>query len=147
MSSNRMLVSALLGFFLVGLLAACQSTKNPGMMIGSIQGKTGDETEVYATVAGVQEYVSASEWDKWLALYADDAVLTRGSDKVSKSEMRKFIEGKQYKISDMEVLQKVIGADDAFVSTRFIGNGKEELESYKLKKIDGKWLIVEETNP
>ncbi|SHO49045.1 nuclear transport factor 2 family protein [Desulfopila aestuarii] len=147
MKLSRALINVALVLFLVGLLAACQSTKNPGMMIGNIQGNTSDETEVYAIVAKVQEYISASEWDKWLALYSDDAILTKGDEKVSKSEMRKSVEGIKYKITDMEVLQKTIGVDEAVVSTRFLGNGKEQLESYKLKKIDGIWLIVEETNP
>ena len=147
MSRLRVVLPMLLALFVVGVLSGCQATKDPGMMIGTIQGKTDDETAIYTTLGQVQQYISAGAWDKWLALYSDDAVLTLGDKKVSKEEMRKAVDGLKYTITDMEVLQKVIGKDDAFVSTKMLGNGKEHLESYKFKKIDGTWLIVEEMNP
>ena len=147
MSRLRVVLPMLLALFVVGVLSGCQATKDPGMMIGTIQGKTDDETAIYNSLAQLQQYISASEWEKWLALYSDDAVFTLGDKKVSKEDMRKATEGIKYTITDMEVLQKVIGKDDAFVSTKWLGNGKEEFESYKFKKIDGTWLIVEEMNP
>lgn len=142
-----------LGVFILGVcciawLSGCQATKQPGTFIGDMQGKNDNETAVFSVLSQLQEYVSASEWDKWLALYSDDAILTLGEKKVSKEEMREAAQGiKKYTITNMAVLQKVVGSDDAFVSTRFLGNGKETQESYKLKKIDGNWLIVEEMNP
>ena len=61
--------------------------------------------------------------------------------------MRSIVDGITYKITEMEILKKNIGNEQAFVSVRMIGNGKKHFETYKLKKFDGKWLITEETNP
>lgn len=140
-------LSLIIVLLLVGLLSSCQSTKQAGTMVGDMKAKNSDEAEVYATISKVQEYISSSQWDKWLALYSDDAVLTERDRKVSKEEMRDVVDGISYKITEMEILQNVVGKDAAFVSVRMVGNGKEQLESYKLAKFDGQWLITEEMNP
>lgn len=129
------------------LLVACQSTKDPGKMVGQLKPMNADEAAIYTSLEGVKNHISASQWDDWLALYSDDAVLTNGKDQVNKKEMRKAVDGINYKISEMEILDQTIEADSASVSVRMIGNGKKHLETYKFKKMDGKWLIVEETNP
>lgn len=138
---------ALMSLLLVGLLASCQSTKEPGKMVGQLKPMNSDEAAIYATLEGVKNHISAGQWDEWLALYSDDAVLTNGKSNVTKAEMRDAVQGINYQITEMEILDQTINTDDASVSVAMIGNGKKHKETYKFKKMDGKWLIVEETNP
>ena len=106
-----------------------------------------DEKAIYSILGTLQESISASEWDKWLALYSDDAVLTSGNKKLNKQQMRTEVKGISYKITNMAVLDKNIEEDQASVSVSMDGNGKKHYETYKLRKMDGEWLIVAETNP
>ena len=128
-------------------VTSCQSTKNPGTALDQIKPASSDEQAIFESVTALQNHISNSEWDEWLALYADDAVLTNGRDKVSKREMRNVVEGISYKITELKVLNKEIGADQAKVSVQFLGNGKKQLETYHYKKINNEWLIFMETNP
>ena len=149
MNCFRILKKIVICFMILGFLVSCktgtQSTNS--MIVGQIQATNPDEEAIYGILVNLKDYISASQWDKWLSLYSDDAILTTGSNKVSKIEMRNFIEGKTYKISKMEILEKNIAEGQASVSVRMIGNGKRHYETYKFKKFDAKWLITEETNP
>ena len=138
---------ALLCLLTIMSLAACQSGKQEGISVTQLQPVDSDEAQIYAALQNIQNYISAGEWDKWLALYSDDAILTKGSAQVSKEEMRAAVDGITYVITSMTVLEKNIGASEAIVRTSMVGNGKKQLESYRFNKIDGKWLIMEETNP
>jgi ketosteroid isomerase-like protein len=115
--------------------------------VENLQPANNDEAEIFLIVQNLQQYISTSQWDKWLAMYSDDAILTSGKKNVTKEEMRKMIDGFSYKITKMEVTKKQINAEDAFVSVSMIGNGKHQLETYHFKKINNSWRIVKETNP
>ena len=130
-------------------MVSCKTTSHStnSMIVGQIQATNPDEEAIYGVLVNLKDYISASQWDKWLSLYSDDAILTTSNDKLSKTEMRSFIEGQTYRISKMEILKKSIAENQASVSVRMIGNGKKHYETYKLRKFDDKWLIVEETNP
>ena len=174
MKCNRCLKSAFVCLLILGFLTACetgpQSTKTVStkttstktaptkstptkttstktMMIGQIQATSSDEEAIYGILVNLIDYINSSQWEKWLSLYSADAVLTTGQKQVDKVEMRRIVDGISYKITEMEILKKNIGAKQASVSVRMVGNGKKHLETYKFKKFSGKWLIVEETNP
>ena len=117
------------------------------MMVGQIKATNPDEKAIYGILENLKDYISSSQWEKWLSLYSADAILTVDQKQVDKVEMRSIVNGITYKITEMEILKKKIGVEKASVSVRMIGNGKKHLETYKLKKFDGKWLIIEETNP
>lgn len=129
------------------LLSSCNSTKSSKTLVENLQPTNSDEAEVYKIVQNIQTYISTSQWDEWLAMYSDDAILTSGKNNVTKEEMRKLIDGVSYKITKMEVTKKQINTEDAFVSVSMIGNDKPQLETYHFKKINNSWLIVKETNP
>ena len=149
MKCNRILKSTLICFLILGFLVACtagsQSTK--AMMVDQIKATNPDEEAIYSILENIKDYISSSQWEKWLSLYSADAILTSGQKQVDKVEMRSIVDGLTYKITEMEILKKNIGREQAFVSVRMIGNGKEHFETYTFKKFNGKWLIVEETNP
>ena len=149
MKCNRILKSTLICFLILGFLVACkagsQSTK--AMMVDQIKATSPDEEAIYSILENIKDYISSSQWEKWLSLYSADAILTSGQKQVDKVEMRSIVDGITYKITEMEILKKNIGREQAFVSVRMIGNGKEHFETYTFKKFNGKWLIVEETNP
>jgi hypothetical protein len=117
------------------------------MMVGDIKGTTPDEEAIYRILENIKKYISNGEWDNWLALYSENAVLTDriGYLKVNKMEMRMLVTPLTIVIDDMEILDKSIGPAEASVSVRMIAHGREHFETYKLKKLNGKWLIVEET--
>ncbi|PKN41687.1 MAG: hypothetical protein CVU60_09875 [Deltaproteobacteria bacterium HGW-Deltaproteobacteria-18] len=129
------------------LIVSCNSTKSSKTLVENLQPANNDEAEIFLIVQNLQQYISTSQWDKWLAMYSDDAILTSGKKNVTKEEMRKMIDGFSYKITKMEVTKKQINAEDAFVSVSMIGNGKHQLETYHFKKINNSWRIVKETNP
>jgi ketosteroid isomerase-like protein len=142
---NRIAICFLVLVFMVSCKTTSQSTNS--MIVGQIQGTNPDEEAIFAILEDLKNYITTKQWDKWLSLYSDDAILTTSYDKLSKTEMRSFIEGKTYRITEMEILKKDIAENQASVSVRMIGNGKKHYETYKLRKFDDKWLIVEETNP
>jgi hypothetical protein len=117
------------------------------MMVDQITATSPDEEAIYGILKNIKDYISSSQWEKWLSLYSADAILTSGQKQVDKVEMRSIVEGLTYKITEMEILKKNIGSERAFVSVRMIGNGKKHFETYTFKKFGGKWLITEETNP
>ena len=123
------------------------SKSTNAMMVGQINATTPDEEAIYGILENLIDYISSSQWEKWLSLYSADAILTAGQKQVDKVEMRGIVDGLTYKITEMEILKKNIGKEQAFVSVRMIGNGKKHLETYNFKKFNGKWLIVKETNP
>ena len=129
------------------LIVSCNSTKSSKMLVENLQPTNNDESQIYQMVQNIQKYISTSQWDEWLAMYSDDAILTSGKTNVTKEEMRKSAEGISYKITQMEVIKKEINAENAFVSVSMIGNGKPQLETYYFKKINNSWFIVKETNP
>lgn len=129
------------------LITSCNSSKSSHVLVGNLSPANNDEAEIFLMVQNVQDYISASQWDEWLSMYSDDAVLTSGKGEVTKDEMRKNVEGASYKITDMRLVDKQINTADAFVSVSMMGNGKKQLETYHFRKIDGRWLIVKETNP
>lgn len=143
--SECILICSLIFTFLVACSTGSQS-KN-ALMVDKIKATNPDEEAIYGILANLKDYISSSQWDDWLSLYADDAILTTGQRQVNKKEMRSMVNGVTYKITEMEILKKNIGDEQAFVSVRMIGNRKKQFETYKLKKFDGKWLITEETNP
>jgi hypothetical protein len=149
MKCYRILKSIIICFLIFAFLVACSTgpQSKSGMMVGQIKATNPDEETIYGILANLKDYISSSQWDKWLSLYADDAILTTGQKQVNKMEMRSIVDGITYKITEMEILKKNIGQEQAFVSVRMIGNGKKHFETYKFKKFDGKWLITEETNP
>ena len=106
-----------------------------------------DEAAITEIVGKIQSTISSSDWDAWVALYTDDAVFTAGKNEVTKAEIRKMIDGADYKITKQKILKMKIDGDKASVSTSFLGNGKENKETYLLRKEDGKWLIYKEQNP
>ncbi len=106
-----------------------------------------DEKAIYEVLGALQNNISTSQWNKWLQLYSEDAVLTSGKKQLNKKEMRSEVEGISYKITNMMVLDTTIEKDHASVSVSMLGNGKKHLETYKLKKVDNHWLIYMETNP
>jgi hypothetical protein len=139
-------------FILVAALSACNAGKRQtnSMMVGTIKGTTPDEAAIYRILDDLKNHISNGEWDEWLALYSDDAILTDGlkhTKQVSKEEMRILIEPITFVIDEMEVLDQTIGPKEASVSVRMTAHGIEHFETYKLKKFNGKWLIVEEINP
>lgn len=144
---RRMLTKLLVAILTVGLLVACQAEKQKGTTLDQLSPAKGDEAEIYAIVAALQDSISASQWDKWLALYTDDAVLTSGKKEISKQQMRDIVEGISYKITNLVVLNKDISGNQASISVRFDGNGKEQYETYLLTKKNNKWLIYREKNP
>jgi hypothetical protein len=117
------------------------------MMIGQIEAANPEEAAIYGILNQLKTTISQGQWEDWLALYSDDAVLTLGDKKVDKAEMLAAVQGVTYKITEMEVLDKEVGEKDASVSVRFVGNDKKNLETYKFKKQSGVWKIVEERNP
>jgi len=129
------------------LLISCQAEKQKGTTLDQLAPANADEAEIYAIVGKLQDRISASEWDKWLELYTDDAVLTSGKKEINKQQMRDLIEGISYKINDMAVLDKNISGEKASVSVSFNGNGKKQYETYLLTKKSGQWLIYQEKNP
>ena len=149
MKCNRIMKSTLICFLILGFLVACkagsQSTK--AMMVDQIKATSPDEEAIYSILENIKDYISSSQWEKWLSLYSADAILTSGHKQADKVEMRSIVDGLTYKITEMEILKKNIGREQAFVSVRMIGNGKKHFETYTFKKFNGKWLIVEETNP
>ncbi len=149
MKCYRISKSIIICFLIFAFLVACStgSQSKNAMMVGQIKATNPDEEAIYGILANLKDYISSSQWDKWLSLYADDAILTVDQKQVNKMEMRSIVEGVTYKITEMEILKKNIGDEQAFVSVRMIGNRKKQFETYKLKKFDGKWLITEETNP
>ena len=60
------------------LLVACQSEKNRYDGCTSVQSMFADEAAIYASLVGIKNYISAGQWDEWLALYADNAILANG---------------------------------------------------------------------
>lgn len=128
-------------------VSACQSTKSQGTALNQLKPASSDEQAIYKSLSDLKDNISNSKWDQWLALYTDDAVLTKGGSKVSKEEMRKAVEGISYEITSMKVLSKEIGVDQAKISVQFLGNGKKQFETYHFKKINNRWLIIMETNP
>ena len=142
-------------FFIVlltlSLIVACQAEKQKGTTLDQVAPANDDEAAIYAIVGKLQDSISAGEWDQWLALYTDDAVLTTGSGsgnkEISKQEMREMVEGVSYKITNMVILDKTISGDQASISVSFDGNGKKQNETYLLTKKSDQWLIYKETNP
>lgn len=128
-------------------LNGCYNAKRNGIMIGQAQGSSAGEKEIYAMLNNIKFYISAGMWDKWLAMYSDDAVLTYAGENINKDEMRKRVEGLVYFISKIEVLKQNVGEENAEVSVKMTGNGKPHLETYHFQKLDGRWLIVREANP
>ncbi|MEX1349767.1 MAG: hypothetical protein AB1Z31_18785 [Desulfobacterales bacterium] len=149
MKCYRISESILICFLIFTFLVACStgSQSKNSMIVDQIKATNPDEEAIYGILANLKDYISSNQWDNWLSLYADDAILTTGQKQVNKKEMRSIVDGITYKITEMEILKKNIGNEQAFVSVRMIGNGKKHFETYKLKKSDGKWLITEETNP
>lgn len=128
-------------------LVACNAAKNDKSLVDNIKPASQDEYEIIQMVENIKVYISSSQWDKWLDMYTDDAVLTTREGNVTKEEMRRSVEGISYKITDMHILKKEINSEDASVSVQFKGNGKAQKETYYFKKIDGAWFIVAESNP
>ena len=149
MACNRILKNTLIGFLILGFLVACKagSQSTNAMVVGQIKATSPDEEAIYGILVNLKDYISSSQWEKWLSLYSADAILTTDQKQVDKVEMRSIVEGITYKITEMEILKKNIGSERAFVSVRMIGNGKKHFETYRFKKFNGKWLIIEETNP
>ena len=151
MICRRTLTSFCMVLLTLCLLVACQAEKQKGTTLDQLAPANADETEIYEIVGKLQDRISASEWDKWLELYADDAVLTSGSGtgnkEISKQQMREMVEGVSYKITYMVVLDKNISGDQASISVSFNGNGKKQYETYLLTKKSGQWLIYQEKNP
>lgn len=89
------LINFLVVMLAVVLFAACQAEKQKGTTLDQLAPANADEAEIYAIVGKIQDRISAGEWDQWLDLYADDAVLTSGSGnkEVSKQQMRDMTEG------------------------------------------------------
>ncbi len=138
----------LLGVILiVSLLGACQAEKQKGTTLDQLAPANDDEAEIYAVLSTLQSTISASQWDKWLKLYTEDAVLTAGKKQLNKQQMRAEVEGISYKITDMVVLNKDISGNQASISVNFSGNGKKQYETYILTKKSGEWLIYKEKNP
>lgn len=149
MLTRLKLIVFCLMFAMLFISFACKTTtpSNPSMMIGQISAATAEEAAIYGILDQLKTTISKGQWEEWLSLYSDDAVLTLGDKKVGKGEMLAATKGAKYKISEMEVLDKEIGEKDASVSVRFVGNGQKHLETYNLKKMAGIWKIVEERNP
>ena len=149
MKATITLKSTLNCFLILGLLVGCNtgSHATKAMMVGQIQATSPDEKAIYRILENLKDYLSSSQWEKWLSLYSADAILTVDQKQVDKVEMRSIVNGTTYKITEIEILKKKIGVEKASVSVRMISNGKKHFETYKLKKFDGKWLIIEETNP
>jgi len=149
MKCSKAIKNVIIFGLILGFLVACKTGMQPSnaMMVGNIKATNPDEEAIFGILANLKDYISSSQWDNWLSLYTDDAILTRGDKQVNKTEMRSFIEGKTYKITEMEILKKNIDNNQASVSVRMIGNGKKHFETYKFKKSEGKWLITEEINP
>ncbi len=113
-----------------------------------VQAAANDEAAVLEVISNLQKYISAGEWGKWLDLCSDDVVLTAGTENVSKETMRKYVKkAGPWPITDLTILKQEISSDTAVVSTSAFGNGEKYFETYTLKKTNGKWLIVKETNP
>ena len=148
MKCYRIPKSILIYFLILGFLVACKtgSQSANAIMVGQIKTTNPDKEAIYGILANLKDYINSSQWDKWLSLYTDDAILTVGQKQFNKMEMRRIVDGKTYKITEMEILKKNIGKEQAFVSVRVIGNGKKRFGTYEFKKFDGKWLITEETN-
>lgn len=144
---RRMLVNFFMVILAMGLLAGCQAEKQKGTTLDQLAPANADEAEIYAIVGKLQDRISASEWDLWLELYTDDAVLSFGKEDVTKQQMRDNVQGITYKIKDMVVLNTDISGGQASVSVSFDGNGKKQYETYQLTKKSGQWLIYKETNP
>ena len=147
MKSVMQISKIVVALMIIGILSSCQSTKSTGTALSQLQPANPDEQAFYLSLTDLRDNISNSEWDQWLALYTDDAILTEGKRKVGKDEMRKVVEGISYKITDMEVLSQEISPDQAKVSVQFMGNGKKQFETYHYRKVDNKWLIYMETNP
>jgi len=146
----RTLVKFSMVILVVVLLAACQAEKQKGATLDQLTPANPDEAEIYAMITKLQDSITASEWDQWLDLYTDDAVLTSGgssNEEISKQQMRDLTEGISYKITNMVVLDKRISGDQASISVSFDGNGKKQYETYLLTKKSGQWLIYKEKNP
>lgn len=126
---------------------ACQPKQDSKMLVESLQPSNSDEIEIFQIIDNIKTFISSSEWDKWLEMYSDDAVLTAGNKNVSKSEMRSIVEGISYKITSMEIINKDIGPNSASVSVKMTANDKFEFETYKFEKRSGRWLIIAENNP
>ncbi len=137
--------------FTFSLIVACQAEKQKGTTLDQVAPANDDEAAIYAIVGELQDSISAGDWDQWLALYTDEAVLTSGSGsgnkEISKQEMREMVEGVSYKITNMMIIDKTISGDQASISVSFDGNGKKQNETYLLTKKSGQWLIYKETNP
>lgn len=148
---QRMFTKLLLVIFAVVLITACQAEKQKGTALDQLAPSNDDEAAIYAIVEKLQESISAGEWDQWLALYTDNAILTTGSGsgnkEVSKQEMREKVEGVSYEITNLVVLDKTISGNKASISVNFDGNGKKQNETYLLTKKSGQWLIYKEKNP
>jgi ketosteroid isomerase-like protein len=148
---KKVLINLFMVILTVGLLAACQAEKQKGTTLDQLAPANADEAEIYAIVGKLQDRISAGEWDQWLELYTDDAVLTSGSGsgnkEISKQQMRDMVEGVSFKITNMVVLDKSISGDQASISVSFDGNGKKQYETYLLTKKSGQWLIYREKNP
>ena len=146
MAGFKKILVVFLSIFVISLVG-CQSEKSPKLIVGSLQPTNPDEASIYQILDNIKSYISSSQWDKWLAMYSDDAVLTAGDKNVSKSEMREMVEGITYVISSMEIVRKDIGESSASVSVQMKANDKMQKETYTFEKRDGQWLIVAETNP
>ena len=149
MKCSRILKSILICFLILGFLVACNtgSKATKAMMVDQIKATSPDEEAIYGILVNIKDYISSGHWEKWLSLYSADAILTADNKQVDKVEMRSIVDGITYKITEMEILKQNISGEQASVSVRMIGNGKKHFETYRFKKFDGKWLIVEETNP
>ncbi len=149
MKCSRILKSILICFLILGFLVACNtgSKSTKAMRVDQIKAASPDEEAIYGILVNIKDYISSSQWEKWLSLYSADAILTADQKQVDKVEMRGIVDGITYKITEMEILKQNIGGEQASVSVRMIANGKKHFETYRFKKFDGKWLIVEETNP
>ena len=98
MKCNRILKSTLICFLILGFLVACtagsQSTK--AMMVDQIKATNPDEEAIYSILENIKDYISSSQWEKWLSLYSADAILTSGQEQVDKVEMRSIVDGITY---------------------------------------------------
>lgn len=148
---QRLFIKLLLVIFTVALITACQAEKQKGTALDQLAPANDDEAAIYVIVGKLKDSISGGEWDQWLALYTDNAILTTGSGsgnkEISKQEMREMVEGVSYKITNMVVLDKTISGDKASISVSFDGNGEKQSETYLLTKKSGQWLIYKEKNP
>jgi hypothetical protein len=102
--SKSILICSLIFTFLVACSTTGSQSKN-AMMVDQIKATNPDEEAIYGILTNLKDYISSSQWDKWLSLYADDAILTTGQTQVNKKEARSIVDGITYKITEMEILK------------------------------------------